>query len=109
MQKAVNIADLFGAKLELLYVNTANNFLTTKEIQQKKDAFLNKSKVSGISFNIYDDHKVEWGILNYAKSHHSDVIAMGTHGRKGLAHFFNGSISEDLVNHAHRPVITFKI
>jgi nucleotide-binding universal stress UspA family protein len=34
---------------------------------------------------------------------------MSTHGRRGLSHFFNGSISEDLVNHALRPVITFKI
>ncbi|MCB0443187.1 MAG: universal stress protein, partial [Flavobacterium sp.] len=32
-----------------------------------------------------------------------------THGRKGLSHFFNGSISEDLVNHAVKPVLTFKI
>ena len=30
-------------------------------------------------------------------------------GKTGFAHFFNGSVSEDLVNHAIRPVITFKI
>lgn len=38
-----------------------------------------------------------------------DLIGISTHGRQGIAHFFNGSISEDLVNHAKRPVITFKI
>jgi nucleotide-binding universal stress UspA family protein len=37
------------------------------------------------------------------------MIGMSTHGRKGLAHFFNGSISEDLVNHAKRSVMTFRI
>ena len=46
---------------------------------------------------------------DFAKSIDADLIGMSTHGRKGLSHFFNGSISEDLVNHAKRPVITFKI
>jgi nucleotide-binding universal stress UspA family protein len=36
-------------------------------------------------------------------------IGVCTHGRKGLSHFLNGSISEDLVNHAKRPVVAFKI
>jgi nucleotide-binding universal stress UspA family protein len=34
---------------------------------------------------------------------------MCTHGRTSLYPFFNGSISEGLVNHAHKPVVTFKI
>ena len=52
---------------------------------------------------------LEKGILNFAKETNANLIGMTTHGRKGLAHFFNGSISEDLVNHANMPVITFKI
>jgi nucleotide-binding universal stress UspA family protein len=52
---------------------------------------------------------VEKGILHFAKDSNSDVIAVSTHGRKGISHFLNGSISEDLVNHAKRPVIAFKI
>ena len=47
--------------------------------------------------------------VNFAKKMNAGLIGIGTHGRKGLAHFFNGSISEDLVNHSNRPVITFKI
>ena len=39
----------------------------------------------------------------------ADAIAMPTHGRKGISHLFNGSIGEDVVNHARIPVITFKI
>ncbi|WP_368662554.1 universal stress protein [Zobellia laminariae] len=34
---------------------------------------------------------------------------MSTHGRKGLSHFFMGSIGEDVVNHSKIPVVTFKI
>ncbi|MGL4583338.1 MAG: universal stress protein, partial [Flavobacterium sp.] len=39
----------------------------------------------------------------------SDLITIATHGRTGLAHFFNGSISEDLVNHSPISVLTLKI
>ena len=58
---------------------------------------------------MFNDYTIEKGILNFA--HHIDagLIGISTHGRKGIAHFFNGSVSEDLVNHAKRPVLTFKI
>ena len=62
-----------------------------------------------INTHIYNDTSVEKGILNFANEINANLIGMGTHGRKGISHFFNGSISEDLVNHANMPVMTFKI
>ncbi len=109
LQKAKDLADKLGAYLQLLYVNTANNFLTSSEIETKYDNFVKKAKSSDLPFAVYNDHKVEWGILHYAQKTDADAIAVATHGRKGVAHFFNGSISEDLANHAKRPVITFSI
>jgi nucleotide-binding universal stress UspA family protein len=53
--------------------------------------------------------QIEKGIINFADSVDADLIGMCTHGRTGLAHFFNGSISEDIVNHTVKPIITFKI
>ena len=50
--------------------------------------------------HIYNETNVEKGILNFQIACNADLIGMSTHGRKGLSHFFNGSISEDLVNHA---------
>lgn len=44
-------------------------------------------------------------ILSVAKEWEADVIVMGTHGRKGLAHLFNGSIAEDVVKNASVPVL----
>ncbi|HRB73105.1 MAG TPA: universal stress protein, partial [Flavobacterium sp.] len=65
--------------------------------------------ISNYATHIYNDVNVEKGILHFAKSVNADLIGISTHGRKGLSHFFNGSISEDLINHAKRPVVTFKI
>jgi nucleotide-binding universal stress UspA family protein len=108
-QKAMAFAQGFGAHLHLVNINTPNNFKSTKAAEQTMTDFLAGVDTSSITTHIYNDVNVEKGILHFAKSIDADLIGMSTHGRKGLSHFFNGSISEDLVNHAKRPVITFKI
>ena len=55
------------------------------------------------------DYSIERGIFNHANEVQADLIAIPTHGRSGIAHFFKGSIGEDVVNHAKLPVITFKV
>jgi nucleotide-binding universal stress UspA family protein len=107
--KILQVASFFGAHLHLLMVNTPNNFKSTQASEEIFKSFLSKYVVENYSTHIYNDANVEKGILNFARGINADMIAMCTHGRKGLAHFFNGSISEDLVNHAIRPVITFKL
>lgn len=108
-KQAISFAKNFTNNIHLLYVNTANNFLTTKEIENRMDNFLSDEEFTDFSLNVYNDTSVEKGILHFAKSLPHTLIGISTHGRKGLSHFFNGSISEDLVNHAKSPVVTFKI
>ncbi|MFD0963661.1 universal stress protein [Pseudofulvibacter geojedonensis] len=108
-EEATRFAKSINAKMHLLMVNTPNGFRTTAEAEDKMNSFLNGNKPDNYTLNIYNDRTIEKGILNFASAIDADIIAMSTHGRKGLSHFFNGSISEDLVNHAKRPVVTFKI
>lgn len=107
--KAKEFAEKLRAQLHLVYINTANNFMTSKEADECLRDFAGDADLNGYTLNIYNDITVEKGILNFAASIDAGLIGISTHGRKGLAHFFNGSISEDLVNHANRPVVTFKI
>ena len=110
-QKAKAFADSFDAKLHLLYVNLpGNQFYSSEEITTQIKSFLEKANMSKFdNIKIYNDYTIELGVINGAKSLKADLIAMPTHGRKGLSHFFNGSIGEDVVNHSTLPVITFKI
>lgn len=108
-EKVVAFANKFNSHIHLVNINTPNNFKSTRVAQNILDEFVSDFKINNYSTHIYNDINVEKGILNFAKSIDADIIGMSTHGRKGLSHFFNGSISEDLVNHAKRPVITFKI
>ena len=108
-KQAAQLAEAFNAKLHLVMVNTANNFTTTNVAKERIHNFIGDHTYENRSINIYNDETVEQGILNFSQSINADLIGISTHGRQGIAHFFNGSISEDLVNHAKRPVVTFKI
>lgn len=106
---AQKFAKTMDAKMHLLYVNTPSGFKTTPEAIAMMEDFVKGMGAENYTLNVYNDISVEKGVLGYAKDNNADIIGMSTHGRKGIAHFFNGSISEDLVNHAQMPVITFKI
>ncbi len=108
-QKAKDFAKMLSAKLDLVYINTpGDNFLSTKDAYDRINKFLRKSN-TGMEVDIYNDYSVEKGILNYSEMSGADIIGISTHGRKGLSHFFMGSIGEDLANHSKIPVVTFKI
>ena len=108
-KEAQNFAEMSNSSLNLLYVNTPTEFKTTQEINERIKDFLKDQNEENINIHIYNDTSIEKGILNFASETNANLIGMGTHGRKGISHFFNGSVSEDLVNHANMPVMTFKI
>jgi nucleotide-binding universal stress UspA family protein len=45
-------------------------------------------------------------IVNYASQQHINLIVMGTHGRRGVAHLILGSVAEHIVRTAQCPVLT---
>ena len=44
-------------------------------------------------------------ILDHADIWKPDLIVMGTHGRRGIAHFLNGSVAESVVRGVRLPVL----
>ena len=110
---ASKLLESFDATIHLLNVNVPGEaFRTSSEMESKALEFLQKvegnldrkNEVSYVS-----DFSVERGVLRFASKINADLIVIPTHGRKGLAHFIEGSISEDLANHSEIPVLTLKI
>lgn len=108
-QKIIDFANLFDSEIHFLYVNTIHNFNTTKIIEERIENFLKDFEIKKFTQNIYNDISIESGILNFSRQIDANLIALNTHGRSGLSQLFNGSIGQELTNHALRPVITFKI
>ena len=80
LMKVKELQEFLRARLHVLFVNTPANFKQDNETQQALKAFANKIG--------------------------ADMIAMGTHGRRGLNHLMAGSMAEDVVNHIDCPIWT---
>lgn len=108
-KKVAEFAKIFDSNLFLVMICSPNSFKTTHEAEKTMHNFVSNFDLENYSCHIYNDTNIENGIINFSKSVDADLIGLCTHGRTGLAHFFNGSIGEELINHAALPVITFKI
>ncbi|WP_019039591.1 universal stress protein [Psychroflexus tropicus] len=111
-KKAKKFANSFNADMHMLYVNMpGNQFSSTKEIHEQMRSFLKKVEMplDKKNIEIFNDYSIQQGVLNGSEYLKADLIIIPTHGRKGLSHFFNGSIGEDVVNHSELPVLTLKI
>jgi nucleotide-binding universal stress UspA family protein len=71
------------------------------------EKYAKKLGLKNYTINVYNDITEEEGIIYFADSINADMIAMATHGRTGFAHVLAGSIAEEVVSHAKRPVLTF--
>ncbi len=107
--KMLTFAKIFESKLSLVTICSPASFKTTAATELKIKNFVSNFELQNYSSHIYNDTNIENGIVNFANEVNADLIGICTHGRTGLAHFFNGSISEDIVNHASKPIMTFKI
>lgn len=109
IQHIKSLQELLGAELSLVKINTPSFFETSKDSRVKIKQFIQSHGLSNTLPVIYNSTSEEEGIIEYAEEINADMIAMATHGRTGFMHLLSGSIAEDVVNHAKRPVWTMKI
>ncbi len=113
-KRAQKLFDTLRINMQMLYVNLAGDFRSTREIEKRILSFLKSAgepnPLETLNAVIqYNEYSVEAGIFGYSQVSNADIIALPTQGRQGLAHFFSGSIGEDVVNHSDLPVMTFKV
>lgn len=99
---------LFDAELYFVIVNTPGTFETSRESLQRIKYFTKQFNFENVKAEIYNSLSEEGGIIEFAEDIKADLIAMATNGRTGFMHLITGSIAEDVVNHAKRPVWTFR-
>jgi nucleotide-binding universal stress UspA family protein len=103
------LQEFFSAKILFVRINTLNDFEPDNFAKKRMRQWLENQMFEDYEMRIYNDIDEEEGIVHYAEEVDADLLAMGTHGRTGFAHLFSGSIAEDLVNHAKRPIWTYHI
>ncbi|OJJ19544.1 hypothetical protein BKI52_22315 [marine bacterium AO1-C] len=96
-----------NAQIHLLKVEKTKE--TQREIFQQMEKFTQINGLQNVEFHIQNDRHIEDGIFYFAHEHSIDLIIMGTHGRTGWEHLIKGSISENVVNHLYKPILTFRL
>ncbi|HEU4891348.1 MAG TPA: universal stress protein [Vicinamibacterales bacterium] len=123
--RAKQLADRFNARLSLLHVvvdpkarGTWTADIYVPAIPEVRDLLVNtaRAQLAAAVTDAERDHlrvtvdarvgAVADVILDVARTHHIDLIVMGTHGRRGLSHLVMGSIAEKVVREAPCPVMT---
>jgi nucleotide-binding universal stress UspA family protein len=99
----------FSARLHVLLVNTPGNMLRSTDEMDMMEEFARHYALNDYTLNTRNDFSEQDGIINFAHEIKADMITMGTHGRRGLAHLFMGSVTEDVVNHVDCPIWTYVV
>jgi nucleotide-binding universal stress UspA family protein len=107
IEKIKELQLFFKAKLHLLYVNTSDRFMRDIDIMQNLRVYKEFYRLTNVTLNIRGDFSEPDGIIHFTHEIKGDMIAMSTHGRKGLSHWLSGSVAEDVVNHVHCPIFTY--
>jgi nucleotide-binding universal stress UspA family protein len=104
-----DLQNFFHAMLHIVWINTPTNFTGDTVTMQRLEEFVKRFMIKDYTLNIFNDPNEEVGVINFTHSIKGDLIAMGTRGRKGLAHTLSGSVTEDVVNHVDCPIWTYVI
>ncbi len=109
VMKVKALQDFFRAQLHIVWINTPLNFTSDVETRSRLEAFAKRYMFKNYTINIFNNRNEEQGIVDFAATVKGSLIAMGTHGRKGIAHFLTGSLAEDIVNHSKGLVWTYSL
>lgn len=100
---------VYNSTIHLVRINTPGDFQRDAVSKSEMEKFAKKMGLKNYTINVYNDSNVEEGIIRFADTVDADMIGMATHGRTGFAHVIAGSVAEDVVSHAKRPVLTFVV
>ncbi|WP_047790703.1 universal stress protein [Tenacibaculum mesophilum] len=108
-ERFLDFSNNFDCTIHLLKINTPQKFENSQDTNERIKKIIDTYGLENYTINIYNDSSVEKGILHFANKINADIIALATHGRSGLSHIFNGSITKSLSKSAMRPMLTFKV
>ncbi|MDX1651486.1 MAG: universal stress protein [Brumimicrobium sp.] len=108
-ESLVPILDIFKAKLELVRIVTREDFYYSEPILTVMEDFARRHGLKNYDCHIFIAKDVQTGINEFASRKEADMIATVTHGRRGLARLFNGSVTGELIKQSASPVLSVRI
>lgn len=126
VDEALAIAEAFDSAVTLIYVIDPYAFTgvgtdlsygqaeylsaATAEAEEALTAARQVFQARGIdvSSSVVEGHAVYRAILDAAEAAHADLVVMGSHGRHGLEKLILGSVTAQVLAHAHLSVLVVR-
>jgi len=102
-----SFANIFNADIHLLKVNIFTHYNDTEDkalLRKFNDKFKTDYKEV-----VFENSTKASGILKYAGKVSSSIIAIGTHGKKGLVRLLFENVSEETIRSSYKPVLTVNL
>lgn len=109
LKEIASIQKVFDCHLAFVWVKTPHNIENEEKVREEFREIIKMFGIKNYTFKIVNNIFPSDGIFLEAEESDADMVAMPTHARKGIAHFFSGSLTEDSINHIKLPVLSFKI
>jgi nucleotide-binding universal stress UspA family protein len=109
VMKVKELQAFFKAQLRIVWINTPLNFTSDPVTYSRLEKFAKRFMFKDYTTHVFNHHDEEQGILEFAQQTRGNLIAMGTHGRKGISHVLSGSLAENIVNHTENMVWTYSL
>lgn len=93
---------------QFLYVMTPTDNRDPEGVREWVNDFAGTKGITQFDFTVRRSKNVPEGVIDYADEVNADLIVLFTHGNKGLLHLLSGSVAEDVLNHATRPVLIMR-
>ncbi len=124
--KAIGLAQAFKSKVSVIYVIDPYAFTgvgtdfaygqaeylaaATAEGNEALRVAREAFEAAGLEVTtaVVEGHSVYKGILESAANLGADLIVMGSHGRRGLQKLMLGSVTSQVLSHAHLPVLVVR-
>jgi nucleotide-binding universal stress UspA family protein len=124
--KAMAIAEAFKSAVTVVYVIDPYAFTgvgtdfaygqaeylsaAAAEAEEAIKAATQAFEARGISVtgSVVEGHSIYRGILDAAASVNADLVVMGSHGRRGLERLVLGSVTAQVLSHAHLSVLVVR-
>ena len=124
--KAMAIAEAFKSEVTVVYVIDPYAFTgvgtdfaygqaeylsaAAAEADEAIKAAMQAFEARGINArgSVVEGHSIYRGILDAAASVNADLVVMGSHGRRGLERLVLGSVTAQVLSHAHLSVLVVR-
>ena len=122
LEYAIEVAKQFSASLRILHVlepasygidfttsDSAERERMRERVHSNMERLSATIRATGLTVDTAQRGGIPWeSILLTAQETMSDLIVMGTHGRRGISHILKGSVAEAVLRRSACPVLTVK-